>query len=311
VAAGDVYGANGLIWAINQANTDGIRSVICLTNSTYTLTSAYLTDTGLPLITSEIEIQGNSAVLMRGSTAPALRIFRVIGTGNLQLHNLVLMGGSLPNADGGAIYNFTGRVSLTSVIVSGSTATNGGAIYNNNGIVAAASSNFTTNRAPDGSGGAIANDGASATVTLTNSSVNGNEAASGGGLFNSDGTITISGSTINNNTAVSAGGIFNNDFGIVNIDNSQMSGNASVAYGGAISTNGATMRINNSCVTSNASPIGSGIANLDTSATPVNAEDNWWGAADGPSGDGPGSGDAVYGNVDYTPFKTARPAFCS
>jgi len=34
----------------------------------------------------------------------------------------------------------------------------------------------------------------------------------------------------------------------------------------------------------------------------INAENNWWGACDGPSGDGPGSGDAVIGNVDYIPW---------
>lgn len=36
------------------------------------------------------------------------------------------------------------------------------------------------------------------------------------------------------------------------------------------------------------------------------AENNWWGAADGPSGVGPGSGDAVSTAVDFTPFRTSR-----
>ena len=36
------------------------------------------------------------------------------------------------------------------------------------------------------------------------------------------------------------------------------------------------------------------------------AENNWWGAADGPSGTGPGSGDAILGPaVDVTPFTTS------
>jgi len=38
---------------------------------------------------------------------------------------------------------------------------------------------------------------------------------------------------------------------------------------------------------------------------PVDAEDNWWNACDGPSGAGPGSGDAVSTNVDFTPFDHA------
>ena len=37
----------------------------------------------------------------------------------------------------------------------------------------------------------------------------------------------------------------------------------------------------------------------------VNAECNWWGAADGPSGDGPGSGSAVVGDADFTPWLVA------
>ncbi|MBD3219934.1 hypothetical protein GF314_01720 [bacterium] len=36
----------------------------------------------------------------------------------------------------------------------------------------------------------------------------------------------------------------------------------------------------------------------------VVAEDCWWGALDGPGGDGPGSGVAVLGNVDVEPFRT-------
>ena len=37
-------------------------------------------------------------------------------------------------------------------------------------------------------------------------------------------------------------------------------------------------------------------------ATEVNAEYNYWGTADGPSGEGPGTGDSVSVNVDYIPW---------
>jgi len=36
----------------------------------------------------------------------------------------------------------------------------------------------------------------------------------------------------------------------------------------------------------------------------VNATNNWWGSSDGPSGVGPGSGDAVTANVNFSPFLT-------
>ena len=43
----------------------------------------------------------------------------------------------------------------------------------------------------------------------------------------------------------------------------------------------------------------------DTTTGQITAESNWWGAADGPSGQGSGSGDAVSKNVDFVPFLTA------
>ncbi len=45
---------------------------------------------------------------------------------------------------------------------------------------------------------------------------------------------------------------------------------------------------------------GFGVINYD--ALTVNAESNWWGACDGPSGAGPGSGDAVSAMVDFEPW---------
>src|SRR5262249_48971180 len=44
---------------------------------------------------------------------------------------------------------------------------------------------------------------------------------------------------------------------------------------------------------------------VDGASGVVNATDNWWGAGDGPSGVGPGSGDAVTTNVNFSPSLTA------
>jgi len=48
-------------------------------------------------------------------------------------------------------------------------------------------------------------------------------------------------------------------------------------------------------------PRGVGVLNNDA-AIQVSAENNYWGDGDGPSGDGPGLGTGVFGNVDFTPF---------
>lgn len=52
---------------------------------------------------------------------------------------------------------------------------------------------------------------------------------------------------------------------------------------------------------------GSGVNNLG--GTAVDALSNWWGDPTGPGGDGPGSGDAVWGSVLYDPWLT-EPAAC-
>jgi len=44
---------------------------------------------------------------------------------------------------------------------------------------------------------------------------------------------------------------------------------------------------------------------VDGTSGVVNATDNWWGAGDGPSGVGPGNGDAVTTNVNFSPFLAA------
>jgi hypothetical protein len=49
-------------------------------------------------------------------------------------------------------------------------------------------------------------------------------------------------------------------------------------------------------------------------ASPIDARFNWWGNASGPSGIGPGTGDAIYGAVTFNPFRTtasACPSSCT
>ena len=73
-----------------------------------------------------------------------------------------------------------------------------------------------------------------------------------------------------------------------------------IGSGGAQSA--ATITVNNNNITTN-SP--NGATNKATGT--LNAENNWWGDASGPSGQGPGSGDAVSTNVDFDPWLT-QPA---
>jgi len=61
-----------------------------------------------------------------------------------------------------------------------------------------------------------------------------------------------------------------------------------------------TVTVNNNNITGNTV---NGVTNKATAL--LNAEGNWWGAADGPAGAGPGGGDAVSTNVDFDPWLTA------
>jgi WD40 repeat protein len=100
VAAGD---APALISAINTANGNGVPDTLCLTNSTYTLTTVNNTSpSGLPIITTSITILGNGATITRDPAAPNFRILKVDYGGSLTLENVTLSGGYLNPYDGGA-----------------------------------------------------------------------------------------------------------------------------------------------------------------------------------------------------------------
>ena len=99
-------------------------------------------------------------------------------------------------------------------------------------------------------GGGIGNTG---TMTLTNSTVQNNEAPGGGGIFNS-GTLTIKNSDIQNNTATAAGefwygggGILNR--GILTLVDVNVQNNSAVLFGGGIANgNGGTLLLKRSNV---------------------------------------------------------------
>jgi VCBS repeat-containing protein len=58
------------------------------------------------------------------------------------------------------------------------------------------------------------------------------------------------------------------------------------------------VHINRNDISGNTS--GEGMTNI--TQTPADAECNWWGAASGPGGSGPGSGDSVGSNIDFKPW---------
>jgi VCBS repeat-containing protein/parallel beta-helix repeat protein len=72
-----------------------------------------------------------------------------------------------------------------------------------------------------------------------------------------------------------------------------------VGEAGQSGTGPSGVRVNRNSITGNVSGV------VNDSGTTANATCNWWGASDGPSGAGPGSGDSVGAAVDFDPFRTS------
>ena len=118
----------------------------------------------------------------------------------------------------------------------------------------------------EGSGGGILVD-AGAVLTISKSSVSGNSASSGGGIF-SYGTLTVSGSTLSGNYAAFGGGIDN--LGTATVSGSTLSGNYSEHGGGGI-LNWATLTVSGSTLSGNSTgnSTGGGIASFGSTTLTV------------------------------------------
>ena len=116
IGPGDV---NGLIGAINSANASSDPDVINLSaGSTYLLTGVNSDighdANGLPVISTDITINGNEATILRDNAAPPFRIFEVAFPGKLALYNMSVRNGRGDDSEygGGGILNFDCILSL-------------------------------------------------------------------------------------------------------------------------------------------------------------------------------------------------------
>ncbi|MCZ8223651.1 MAG: right-handed parallel beta-helix repeat-containing protein, partial [Microcystis sp. LE19-84.1B] len=129
---------------------------------------------------------------------------------------------------------------------------NNSIIYNSSKLGVTLNNLYISNKAGRG----IYND-YGGTLTLTNSTISGNTATYGGGIYN-DGTLTLTNSTISGNTG---GGIHNWGRGILTLTNSTITGNTATNFGGGIENDG-TLTLTNSTITGNtATYSGGGIYN--------------------------------------------------
>jgi hypothetical protein len=135
---------------------------------------------------------------------------------------------------------------------------------------------------PDNAGGGICND--HGTLTINNTTLNGNSARQGGGIFNNgdvgSATVAINNSTLSDNSATGGGGggIYNysqlDGSATVTINNSTLSDNSATGAGGGIENftyldGSTTITINNTTLIGNAAPDGGGIYTLGLGSATV------------------------------------------
>jgi hypothetical protein len=241
-----------LIDAITAANADtmiggcsagsGADTIVLAPGSTHVLTgvnNSTYGPTGLPVVSSEITIQGNGSTIKRGIGAPEFRLISVNQYGNLTLQQITITGGIVSReyfvGSGGGIALDRGVLSLIDSTVSGNAA--------------------------GGGGGGIEN--YSGDLILTRCMVSGNSAVRGGGLENLNGSLTLTNSMVSGNSARGGGGI-SNQWGHLILTNSRVLENTAEGRGGGINNNGGALTLTESTVSGNSGFHGGGIATDET-----------------------------------------------
>jgi hypothetical protein len=205
-----VGGGCTLADAITAANTDtatggcvagsGDDTIVLETDATYTLTASDNTDsfwgpTGLPVITSNITIQGNGATIARSDAAGDFRLLRQFG-GNLTLQNLTLSNGrataALYGSWGGCFIAQSGTLTIAAVTLTGCTALGSGAsIHSIAQTLTITGSTFTNNSSFE----VVRLSGAEAS-TMTNSTIVGNSTTDGIASTDSSANLLLTNVTI-------------------------------------------------------------------------------------------------------------------
>ncbi|MDY7080299.1 MAG: right-handed parallel beta-helix repeat-containing protein [Chloroflexota bacterium] len=288
-----------LVDAITAANTDaavggcsagsGADTIVLQPGSTHILTGVNNTvygPSGLPVISSEITIEGNGATIERESGAPDFRILAVSNSGDLTLNEMTITGGK---SDG--VSNRGGTVTINECTISGNDT---GVANAEPGTVEINNSTVSNNvwEGVSSSGDSGENPGENTLLTINNSTISGNTGIgvqsdsttveinhstisgnSGSGVSSYQGPLTINNSTISGNAGggVDAGGggdprsviingstISGNTGGsglfvgdAVTIDNSTISNNSGADDGAGIWIDGSSSTISNSTITGN------------------------------------------------------------
>jgi CSLREA domain-containing protein len=171
------------------------------------------------------------------------------------------------------------------------------------------------NRAED-SGGGIRSTG---TVIIQDSVLENNSSGTSGGALStgSNSTTIIDGTLFANNTAGSDtvfgfGGAIESSEPLtvtdsVFVNNRARAGGGAVAHFDDVAN---TSSIAQSCFIGNAGVLDGNAVMVFDGSEELAANGNWWGADDGPSGEGPGDGDGVSAHADFSAFEVTPLPGC-
>ena len=262
-----LFGGCSLREAIIAANTTPGLNTISLPAGTYTLSIGLVGENGALAgdldITEAVNIQGDGAAVTVIDGGRLDRVFHIIDAA-VTISDVTIQGGDIQEK-GGGIYNDSGVLRLHDSAVTGNFARlSGGGIWNSGAAIltnSTVSDNQTfVGTTPDFAGGGIYN-AETAALTLTDSTVSGNFAPKGGGIWNS-GTAAVTNSTVSDNHGPHGGGIWNS--GIATVNNSTMSGNTANLQGAGIWNSG-TATLSNSTINGNTAGVeGGGVYSAST-----------------------------------------------
>ncbi len=312
--------------AIQAANTDsavdgcaagnGRDTIVLETGAVYTLSAVSnttLNATGLPLIGSDIAIDGNGATIIREPSAPEFRLIAVDLNGILRIDSVTLTGGYLsatsgPNIGGGALF-VKGTLDAVNLTVSSNYSTIGGGIRIG-GSSTIRDSTFTSNAATRTGGGAYVcgYDAWSMSNHFVDTDFIGNTALLGGGAVHYRcAPVTMTGGRIANNTSpVKGASVYAEPYlsshtttltGVVIEENVG-------AEGSVYAVGGVRLNISGSCILEDTPTIGI-ISTAVSGQITIIASDNWWGSSTGTQ-----YGTRVSGHLTVAPHLTAPILDC-
>jgi len=214
---------------------------------------------GPTTVQTEAEIVVDTDVILDGESLLTLdaagghRVVSVPAGVTAELRRFGITGG---NASGGGGVQNAGALTLLECTVSNNAtgaASAGGGIRNveTMSIVRSVISDNSSLL----SGGGLVNFG---DLTMTASTVSGNNAVNfGGGIVTSGGTMTLSDSTVADNEAATGGGLTND--GVLTVERTTISGNTASAFGGGISSSDTFTVVNSTIAGNSAVDAGGGI----------------------------------------------------